>query len=342
MIQGHGNNVYEYEGLIQADFSSNIAFNHQADTICKYLATKLSVIQNYPDPQAVRLTEKLAAHHAVSPKQILVTNGSAELFYLLAHLRAGSRTLICTPAFAEYEDACRLYKHTLDFIPLNTFGEQTYQAYQTVWLANPNNPDGHVTALEQITVQCLQAPDTLFIVDEAYQSLCELQHTTSFASLPRNLLTVHSLTKSFAIPGLRLGYLIADAVWIEQLTAMRPPWSVNALALEAGDFILNQYDALLPDKDALMAASHYLQTELGKHPAIEVIPSCCNFMLCKLRTPQVAALKDYLIHQHGLLIRDASNFRGLDAHYFRVAAQSVEANKQLLAAIYEAMEVLKI
>lgn len=342
MIHGHGNNLYEYAGLIRADFSSNIAFNHQAETICKHLTGCLSVIQNYPDPQALRLTAKLAAHHNVQPNQILVTNGSAELFYLLAHLLKGARSLICTPAFAEYEDACYLYQHKLDFTPLLTFGAQTYASYQSVWLGTPNNPDAYVTPKELIISQCKQAPNTLFIVDEAYQSLCGLQSYESYDSLPSNLLTIHSLTKAFAIPGLRLGYLIADAAWVEKLTSMRPPWSVNALALAAGDFILNQYADLLPNRDEWMKASQYLQTELGKHPAIEVIPSQCNFMLCRLRTPLVKELKHYLIHTHGILIRDASNFRGLDAHYFRISAQNIDANKQLVTAIYEAIEQLAI
>jgi len=162
MIQGHGNNLQEYEGLIHTDFSSNIAFNHQAETICQHLAGRLSVIQNYPDSQALRLTAKLAAHHGVQPNQILVTNGSAELFYLLAHLLKGARTLICTPAFAEYEDACQLYQHQLDFAPLHAFGSQTYEQYQSVWLATPNNPDGYDTPAEVLLSQCKQTPNTLY------------------------------------------------------------------------------------------------------------------------------------------------------------------------------------
>ncbi len=338
MIQGHGNNLYHYQqGEIRADFSSNIAFNNKSERIIEHLQTQLPLIANYPDPEATQLRELLAEHHQLSANRILVTNGSAEAFYLLAHHLSRHRsckTLILTPSFAEYEDSCRLYGHELSFAPIHEWAAQDLYDQQSVWLGYPNNPDGTVIAPAEIAAQSASYPHCRFIIDCAYQELTE-------AAAPldpplENEVHIHSLTKSFGIPGIRLGYIIASAPLIAQLEAMRPPWSVNALSLAAGVYIMQHYDELLFCREELMAETRYLQEEIAKLDYLRVHPSSCNFFLCELaHGPTADALQDYLIAEHGILLRHAGNFRGLDARFFRIAAQSREKNDHLIQALQQ-------
>lgn len=334
MIHGHGNNLHLYGDSIQIDFSSNIAFNNQATVIMAHLEKHLDVVKTYPDPHVTQLTKKIATHHNLSPHNVLVTNGSAEAFYLIAHFFSGARSGICIPAFAEYEDACTLYNHSLDFIPLEELPSLRDTSYGSIWLGNPNNPNGYITPPQSIINLCQKFPTTFFVVDQAYTQLTSQSDIDLLRmATPDNLIVIHSLTKEFAIPGLRLGYIIAAEHVISQLTHRRPPWNVNALAMVAGECIMDNYAALLPDKKNLMAESLYLQDVFSRIGGIEVIPSSCNFFLSRLTHGTAATVKQRLIDDYGILIRDASNFRGLDERYFRVAAQTRASNTVLKNAL---------
>lgn len=349
MINGHGNNLYDYAGKIKIDFSSNIAFNNHSDSIIRHLEGQIRLITNYPDPTARILTEKLARHHGVSPSQILVTNGSAEAFYLVAHLFQGANTLICTPAFAEYEDACRVFEHRISFYPLADISTLLHpdrtaglsgvsgHSFRTLWLGTPNNPDGRITSPETLQAICREYPDSYLVADRAYYTLCG--EPTRQTPLPEpNFISIHSLTKAFAIPGLRLGYLIAAPEIISLLSQMRPPWGVNALSLEAGAYILDHYPALVPAMEELLQESRFLQTALSQLDGLTVIPSDCNFFLCKQLKQEATYVKERLITEYGILIRDCSNFRDLSPFHFRIAAQTRPENEALIRALLEILQ----
>lgn len=333
MIDGHGNDAYRYRGII-GDFSSNIPYLNHADRLIDYLGGKLDAIKNYPDPYARRLRHLLSTHHGVEEEQILVTNGSAEAFYLLAQHFSGVRTLIPTPSFAEYEDATRLFQHKVEYLPWSQFLEQKAFAKDTIWLAIPNNPDGFLMSTSLLEEKMELSPATYWIVDLAYEHLTGSQQKVSVLHnrYPK-LVTVHSLTKTFAMPGLRLGYLIASRELIQALDAYRTPWTVNALAQEAGCYILEHYQALLPDRELLLRESHLWQQRFALIPQLEVTPSETNYFLLRLAQGTASDLKEYLALEYGLLIRDASNFRGLSQQHFRISVQGEKLNQKLLEAL---------
>ncbi len=346
MINGHGNNLYSYkEGVIKLDFSSNIAFNNKSDLIIEQLRGNLNSIKNYPDPCTINLSVKIANHHNLLQENVLVANGSAEAFYLVAHFLANNatypipcNTLIHTPAFAEYEDSCALYNHNLDFATISTFAHGDFSNFRSVWLGLPNNPDGFITNFETVIEKCNKFASTFFIVDMAYNELCSSMQgeDREGQELPKNLILINSLTKSFGVPGIRIGYILACKEIIEQLSNMRPPWSVNSLSITVGEYIMDNYNSLIFNKDELIGESLFLQQELSKINSIEVVPSGCNFILCRVKNGKSAAeLKEFLVENFGILIRDASNFRGLSREHFRVAAQCRESNLQLVTALKE-------
>ncbi|MFR9503905.1 MAG: aminotransferase class I/II-fold pyridoxal phosphate-dependent enzyme [Rikenellaceae bacterium] len=339
MILGHGNNRYYYKDKIKHDFSSNIAFNNHSKLIAQYLCSRMIDIENYPDPTANILSHKIAKHHCCDARSIVVCNGSAEAFYMIAHLISRqtkrARSLIFTPSFAEYEDSCKLYDHQIEYAELKEFTAIDYSLFNSVWIGSPNNPDGYRVSNRDIRSVAIANPNCLFIVDRAYNDLstnCEQEESIHI----KNAILVHSLTKSFGIPGVRLGYIIAHPDINEHLKELRPPWSVNALSLAAGEYIMDNYRVLNIDLDELLQQSLFLQQSLSKISYLEVTPSDSNFFLCRIVDGRTAdELHTYLIEEHGILIRDASNFRGLTPYHFRVAAQCEEVNKILIESLQQ-------
>jgi threonine-phosphate decarboxylase len=138
------------------------------------------------------------------------------------------------------------------------------------------------------------------------------------------------MTKNYGVPGLRLGYITAHESLTDRIRNYIRPWSVSSLAIEAGKYLL-QHDELLCRPD--LGEAQRLAEMLRNIGGIFVTPSQTNFMLCKIVNHSAAELKDYLVREHGLLIRDASNFEGLTPHHFRVAAQLPSENNALVEAI---------
>ncbi len=341
MINGHGNNLYQFEQLtIEGDFSSNIAFNNNAGEILDHLKDNLSTLRNYPDPMASKLTSLIAQSHSVSPERVLVTNGSAEAFYLVAHMLAKSshrgssacRTAITTPSFAEYEDSCSLYNHDIRFVELCDFGSLSIAELDSLWLASPNNPDAQRVSIADIYALASTNRGCKIVLDRAYNELSN--NSEECGVIPQNVILIESFTKLYGIPGLRLGYIIASAEVISFFDTIRTPWSVNSLSLIAGEYIATNTHRLRPDIDELIGESQYLQLEIDKIEGFEVTPSPCNFFLVRITHNKSAAeLSEYLLHKHGLLIRDCSNFRGATTSHFRVAAQRRELNDKLINAL---------
>lgn len=343
MIEGHGNDRYRYGDRIKIDFSSNIAYNNHSELIIKQLREQLSAIENYPDPTAQVLCQKIAKRYEIEPQSVMVCNGSAESFYLVAHYIArvrstndrSAKSLVFTPSFAEYEDSCKVYDHQIEFADLRQFNEIEYSQFDSVWIGTPNNPDGFRVSIEEIERTAKLHPNCFFVVDRAYNDLsASCDKDTTNHEIPNNIILIHSLTKTFGIPGIRLGYIIANKGNIDELKALRPPWSVNALSLVAGEFVMDNYDRLSVDIEELLGESKRLQDELSKLEFLEVEPSDTNFFLCRIVIESRAEeLHHYLVHNHGILIRNASNFRGLTPHHFRIAAQESSSNNTLIEAL---------
>ena len=342
MIHGHGDDAYKYSKPIVADFSSNVWFEGVSADLLSHLQEQLHKLNHYPEPAGETLQRKIAAFHNLEPINCLVTNGSLEAFYLIALAYRENISSIVTPCFSEYEDACKIHDHDLQFVKNTDKWEKQVSGKQLVWFGNPNNPDGKVIRPEVLEKLLKEHPETIFVVDEAYGELCtEFQSAVSLLPNYQNLLIVRSFTKSFAIPGLRLGYVLGDNTLIEKLRDLKMPWTVNSLALEAGNFIMENYNELMPDKNKVKSASEAFQHQLkALQSSLTVVPSNCNYCLLKLNGPYSGKLKQYLIEEQGILVRDASNFRGLDERYIRVAVQKPEQNRLLTEGLKNGIKKL--
>lgn len=338
MLQGHGNDISQYSEL-NADFSSNVWYKGLSDELVQVLKSNLSTVVNYPEPTANSLKEKIARCIGVEPTNIVVTNGSTEAFYLIAQVFAGHHSEIIYPCFSEYSDACGLYNHQIEWTSNSIDYLNKNFANKLFWLANPNNPDAKTLSLNEIKHLLNNNPSAIVIVDEAYIELCyNADSAIPLLTDYPNLILVKSFTKAFAIPGIRLGYIVASSGIVERISRFLLPWNVNSLAIVAGSYILDHYNALLPDKEVLKVESIQLQNELRRMNQLKVYPSCCNFFLVQSSYKPAHDLKSFLLENSKILIRDASNFKGLNKSFFRVSVQSDKINRLLIDGIKKWME----
>ena len=320
---------------MKINFSSNVWHGANLEKLKEHLNEEFDSLTRYPEPDAATLKRLLARRHEVKEENILVTNGSITAFYLIAQAWRGAKSTIAVPSFAEYEDACRLHEHTLTFFSTEEdLTDVSLEGQDFCWLCNPNNPDGKLIHRGELLRIVDAHPDTLFVIDQAYVAF-----TTEELLKPKdvyahkNLILVQSISKAYNIPGLRIGYLVADQSLTERLNRYVIPWSVNAVAIEASKYILiHPAQFTLPIRKWQRETSDLIYL-LRKLDGVEVIPTATTVFLVRLKKGNAASLKQYLLEQEGILIRDASNFRGLDESYIRLSTQRTEQNERLVAAM---------
>ncbi len=320
MIEGHGDDLYRYENITM-NFSSNIYNGTDLSALEAFLSSRMGVVRSYPEPSAASLELMIAHDCGISPDEVLVTSGAVDAIYLIAQAYRHEGTCqILQPTFREYEDACHV------------FGFQEREDGALCWLCNPNNPSGQVLSADE--VMAIAKRHRLLIVDQSYEDYTTAPLPTPAQTVKHgNIILLHSMTKRYAVPGLRLGYVTATASIISRLRAQYRPWAINALSLEAGKWLVEQGKTAIPDLSSYLAETQRLRQGLNKIDNIETMETSTNFFLCTIRTATASELKEYLAREHGILIRDASNFTGLTPHHFRIATQSPAENDALIAAI---------
>lgn len=293
-------------------------------------------LARYPDCECKALRRRLADYLQTASASILVGNGASEILWLAAFtlLRRGDPVLIIGPTYGEYARVAALMGATVHewraeereaFAPEPAAIEPLIQQRlpAAVFMCNPNNPTGRFLPVEFIHVWAKRWPQTLFIVDESYLAFLAAPASAYTPALP-NLLIVRSLTKEYALAGVRLGYALAAPPLIEAMHRVQPPWSVNALAQAAGVAALADQTHLRQTLDALRQAKEAFVAGLQRI-GLQPLASETHFML--VHVGDGAALRRRLLLQ-GMLVRDCASF-GLPA-YVRLATRRPEENLRLL------------
>lgn len=336
MLFGHGDDFYNAANEVKINFSSNVWHGADLVPLREHLNARFDSVTRYPEPDAGSLKRLIASCFAVGEENLIVTNGSITAFYLIAQAWRGAKSTILYPSFAEYEDACALYGHEMTFSPTTAdVAGLSLEGQTFCWICNPNNPDGKLLRRATLLALITANPDTLFVVDQAYVAFTteELLRPSDVAAYP-NLILIQSISKAYDMPGLRIGYLVASPAIVERITPYVIPWSVNALAIEAGEYILTHPERFILPIERWLQQTQELIAQLNRFDALEALPTATTFFLARLKDGRRAAdLKAYLLEHYGILIRDAANFRGLDAHYLRLSTQSPAANRLLLEAL---------
>ncbi len=302
-------------------------------------------LDRYPDREALALRQALAEQLAVAPAQLVVGNGGAELLWLVSFtfLERGDRALVIGPTFGEYRRLAALMGAQVEHWtaqPAADFAIQPEVVAQQlarlqpkmVFLCNPNNPTGSYAPPEVVAGWAQAHPQTLFVVDEAYLAFAAGARSMLTLGLA-NLVVLRSMTKDYALAGLRLGYLVGhNPAIIAAIAQTRPAWNVNSLAQAAGLAALADQAYVERCLVDLAQASQSLVTGL-QSLGLAPVPSTTHFFL--LPVADGAAFRRRLLRQ-GLLVRDCASF-GLPA-YVRLASRRPEDNRRLLAAITELVE----
>ena len=297
-------------------------------------------IERYPDREAWALRRTLASRLAVDPDQLVIGNGAAELLWLIAlsFLRSPDQALVLGPTFGEYARLARLMgatvcewvaraDHNFAVDPLEVGAYLDQIRPQVTFLCNPNNPTGITLPLETIAAWVMAYPETLFVVDEAYLAFAP-QARSALTLTAHNILVVRSMTKDYALAGLRLGYVVShNRALIETLKMARPAWNVNALAQAAGVAALADETYYRQTLSQLAPAKQHLVKNLftiGLTP----LPSTTHFFL--MPAENAVDFRRALLQQN-VLVRDCASF-GLPG-YLRIATRQPAENERLVAAI---------
>ncbi|CAM3619202.1 threonine-phosphate decarboxylase CobD [Aeromicrobium ponti] len=348
----HGSNPrYLYEAMNikmpaeRIDFSANINPLGPPQELKARWNTLFEYITDYPDPHASLLKSNLAAAEGVKETQILVGNGGAELITLIARMIAGKRVLIIQPAFSEYEEACRVNGCTVAYHQLEPEGwnldmealSLKLKDADALFFCNPNNPTGvfYSSGIVEELIERCRVYNCLFVMDEAfYDFACDYQSIIPVIKNNMHVIVLRSMTKMFSIPGLRLGYLLANEVLIEKMAALKPHWSVNALALKAGEWCLESKEhvqltkkLIKQERDRL--ALFYRQLDFS------VSPSSVNFYLLKDSKLEAQLPLFQFLLEKGIIPRHTMNFPGLEGKWLRFAIKGPKDNDRLMEAIQE-------
>lgn len=307
----------------------------------------------YPEPSYREFRNAVAQYTGIDASHILPGNGTADLIHLISRTRPRSRAVVLVPTFTEYERAVEADGG--EVIPWRSEEENNgapvsgslngslpLDNVRTLYLCNPNNPTGQLWSQEEVlrcAARC-EERGILFVVDEAYMDLVEEPGRFSvFSEVPRfrHLMVLRSLTKSFAVPGLRVGFLGASRLMIQELQRFQPPWVMNALAAQAGAWLVQQEEYLEHSRRTLKSLRESLWEGLRSLSGLSPVASAANFFLCRMTeggwSNQRLAQK---CARHGILIRTCDDFTGLEkGRFIRVAVRRAPENSRLLETLRE-------
>jgi histidinol-phosphate aminotransferase len=320
----------------QLDFAVNVIPGGPPAWLRAELIAALNHAGSYPDQRPA--IAAIAGRHRRDPGEVLLTNGSAEAFWLLANVLRPARSVVVHPSFTEPEVALRVAGHTVQrchrrpesfaFDP-----DAVPDDADLVVVGNPNNPTGNLDRADQLAG--LARPGRVLLVDEAFIEFTgdEAQSLAGRGDLP-GLVVVRSLTKVWALPGVRAGYLLCAPDLAATLRAARQPWSVNAVACAALAACAADRATTSRVAERVAAAREELVGALGRLPGVRVWPSVANFLL--LQVPAGPAVRSGLA-ERGIAVRPADSFPGLGPDHLRIAVRSPEDNRRLVAALDEVL-----
>ncbi len=327
------------------DFSASINPLGMAPAVREALLSSFDRLVHYPDNEAVELKEALVRLHGIEATHIAVANGSTELIYLVPRLVGGRRGLIVAPPFSEYAKSLRRAGWEIDYLELKpeegfslslaSLEQRLSRGYEALFLCNPGNPTGKLVSLGDMAdvIRLCRESGTFLVLDEAFMDFCEEESAKRLVVEGGGGVILRSMTKFFAVPGLRIGYALAHESVVGEIAALREPWSVNTVAQVAGVASLADGDYRERTIRYVTGERDFLTAGLAAVPGLKPYPSAANYILIEILTGMSAAeLQQRLLQEH-LLIRDCANFVGLSGRFFRVAVRTREENERLLAVL---------
>lgn len=331
--------------LVRLDYSSSInPLGTPKKAIAAVKMSANSLVQTYPDPECRELKKSLSRYLGIDSEWFTLGNGAIEIIYWFTHTTTSvrGRVVIPTPTFCEYEVASQKVGAEVTLVPLNNFDLDTDKIIEkargadAVFLCNPNNPTG-MLATKQI-MKIIENIDnsTKILLDECFIELADNPEANTMIdqiSEFDNLVILRSLTKSFGLAGLRVGYCVCNPTLAKKLSTNKIPWNVNSLAQVAGVAALRERRCLSKARALIKKERRFLHDNIEKLESFHPIRSDSNFFLVHLQGRNSTQFRDRLLKKSGVLVRDCSTFTGMGAQYIRIAIKKHSENILLLKAL---------
>ncbi|MEY8390221.1 threonine-phosphate decarboxylase [Lachnospiraceae bacterium 45-W7] len=345
----HGGDIYRHPGFL--DFSANINPLGPPACVLEAIKTSAAEVYHYPQIGCTRLRQAIAELEQVRKEQIICGNGAAEVIFSLALAEKPQKALLFGPSFQEYEQALRsvdceiVYAHVCqeEGFVWKEIPAELDDTIDMVFFCNPNNPTGVLTEggmMKKLLERC-EETDTILVVDECFMDFVDLQKQKDasmkvFLDDAKHLVLVKAFTKTFAIPGLRLGYgLCGDVRLRKRIQAVTQPWNVSVLAQEAGIAAVGEKNFLSRSRQMVEKEKKFLCEQIARFASggkqglfAAVYGYAANFIFFQ----SVPGLERELM-KYKILIRDCSNFPGLCEGWYRIAVRSREENQSLAQAL---------
>ncbi|OLS27858.1 MAG: Histidinol-phosphate aminotransferase 2 [Candidatus Heimdallarchaeota archaeon LC_2] len=322
----HGDERWEYEKIL--DFSANLNPLGPPEDLSSYVMSGIETVKGYPSHNSANLKNKLSEKYQIDPDQIIIGAGSVDLIRTFCRviLTKLDSVIVLHPTFAEYSYSSELMQAKVNLIELNFTNDfklnekailnKIDNTTKVVFICNPNNPTGIITSkksIEKIVEQC-SLKDILVFVDETLIDFIENSDEYSCVDLVNkfsNLFVIKSFTKTYAIPGIRLGYGFGYPVLIRVMEEIMSPWIVSSLAQHIGEELLKHHpkygeqalNVILKGKKQIFTGLKHI------YPELEISIPKSHFFFLPLReiTNSAKELKNHML-KNGILIRDCSSF----------------------------------
>ena len=376
MSKIHGGNIFQFahEQRIKpyevVDFSANINPLGPSQRGLDALNAQLRYISHYPDATNDDVLNAIADTYGMDKHQIIVGNGAAELLYAICRLPGYTGAFVPAPGFSEYKEALEASKipvrdifyrpreddngkpyFEVPYLALETFAAELkgQDGRIIVFLGNPNNPDGTLLDKDHIrtVASMLKDANSLLVIDESFidfvgnDPLQDNEHSMrSLVNEFDNIIVVHSFTKFYAVPGLRIGAAFTNKTLITQLQQYIPSWSVNTLAQAYTKAALNDVDYIKRTKQELNEEIAFMYNAVDAIEGITVYPPSANFILFQVNQEGITA--NYIneeLKKYNMIVRNCDSYVGLTNHWVRIAIKDHDTNIKLVDKLTNILKV---
>ncbi|HHW04087.1 MAG TPA: threonine-phosphate decarboxylase [Thermoanaerobacterales bacterium] len=348
----HGGNVYKaareldlpYEKIL--DFSANINPLGFPDAVRQIIIDHIKDIVHYPDPEQLELKKAAAEYYGINPENLVPGNGSVELINMIIEAMKPSKVIIAAPTFSEYAHSCRTRGIKVELVDMtkNNF-EWSMDLLEKVEhidknsmliICNPNNPTGKIILKSDIlnVLELLKDKSSFLLMDEAFMDfVINSQSLIKEVEKYKNLIILRSLTKFFALPGLRIGFAAGNSELVKRINDLKDPWNINTFAGLVGSEVLKDKNYIELTKEFISQEKEYLWDALNDIKGLSPYHPEANFVFVQIKGGINSDMLAQKLRNYGILIRRCSNFDFLDDSFFRVAVRKRTENDTLIKAL---------
>ncbi|MDH5510976.1 MAG: cobyric acid synthase [Nitrospinota bacterium] len=343
----HGGNLRDLASLAGVreeeilDFSANVNPLGFPEWLRPLISSHISRLSTYPDPHSRKFAAAAAVAHDIDERQVIPGNGATELLYAAACMGKFHKAVIPVPAYVDYRSCAERAGLAVETILMDeAYGFSldldrlagSLRGGEVVYIGSPNNPNGAIVDRGGLLRLADEKQDTVFVIDESFGGFVEGFEST-IGSGRDNVVTVVSMTKLFAIPGLRLGYAVAGERNADKLRAHVDPWSVNTMAEAVGVEAVADVEYIGRTMKSVHKWREELASSLQEFPGLKIYPARANYIQARLEDGHAADLARALLLNHSIAIRVCHNYEGLDRRYFRLAVRDGGQNRRLVEAL---------